>query len=91
MAICYYTPLQVFFFVVNNLSKIQPKQNIIIDGFISLCRLFCREVWPENNCFGSNNMAPEEEFLALRDIFFADLGGKSLASEILINNRFSPP
>jgi hypothetical protein len=36
-------------------------------------------------------MAPEEEFLALRDIFFADLGGKSLASEILINNRFSPP
>lgn len=22
-------------------------------------------------------MAPEEEFLALRDIFFADLGGKS--------------
>lgn len=33
-----------------------------------------REVWPENDCFGSNNMAPEEEFLALRDIFFADLG-----------------
>ncbi|KAK9703341.1 hypothetical protein QE152_g29405 [Popillia japonica] len=34
-----------------------------------------REVWPENDCFGSNNMPPEEEFLALRDIFFADLGG----------------
>uniref|UniRef100_A0AAR5P976 Timeless N-terminal domain-containing protein n=1 Tax=Dendroctonus ponderosae TaxID=77166 RepID=A0AAR5P976_DENPD len=34
-----------------------------------------REVWPENDSFGSPNMAPEEEFLALRDIFFADLGG----------------
>ncbi|KAH1021930.1 hypothetical protein HUJ04_011414, partial [Dendroctonus ponderosae] len=33
-----------------------------------------KEVWPENDSFGSPNMAPEEEFLALRDIFFADLG-----------------
>nr|XP_022919507.1 protein timeless homolog [Onthophagus taurus] len=33
-----------------------------------------REVWPENDSFGSNNMAPEEEFLALKDVFFADLG-----------------
>ncbi|KAJ8921929.1 hypothetical protein NQ315_008563 [Exocentrus adspersus] len=33
-----------------------------------------REVWPENDSFGSNNMAPEEEFLALRDIFFCRLG-----------------
>lgn len=35
-----------------------------------------REVWPENDCFGSHNMSPEEEFLALRDIFYADLGGE---------------
>lgn len=33
-----------------------------------------RDVWPENDCFGSVNMPVEEEFLALREIFFADLG-----------------
>ncbi|XP_033230286.1 protein timeless homolog [Belonocnema kinseyi] len=33
-----------------------------------------REVWPENDSFGSANMLVEEEFLALREIFFADLG-----------------
>ncbi|KAK9879047.1 hypothetical protein WA026_003863 [Henosepilachna vigintioctopunctata] len=35
-----------------------------------------REVWPENDCFGSNHMSPEEEFIALRDIFLANLGGE---------------
>lgn len=40
---------------------------------ISLMRA-SREVWPENNYFGSENMATEEEFLAIREIFFADLG-----------------
>ncbi|KAJ8982321.1 hypothetical protein NQ317_006666 [Molorchus minor] len=39
-----------------------------------MCSLSRREVWPENDSFGSDNMTPEEEFLALRDIFFADLG-----------------
>ncbi|XP_045461506.1 protein timeless homolog isoform X2 [Harmonia axyridis] len=33
-----------------------------------------REVWPENDSFGSQGMSPEEEFAALRDIFLADLG-----------------
>ncbi|KAF7285717.1 hypothetical protein GWI33_010138 [Rhynchophorus ferrugineus] len=37
-----------------------------------------REVWPENDSFGNDNMAPEEEFLALREIFFADLGGECI-------------
>ncbi|KAK0179060.1 hypothetical protein PV327_007885, partial [Microctonus hyperodae] len=31
-------------------------------------------VWPENDCFGKPDMPVEEEFLALREIFFADLG-----------------
>ncbi|XP_014609708.1 PREDICTED: protein timeless homolog isoform X1 [Polistes canadensis] len=34
----------------------------------------CREVWPENDSFGRADIPPEEEFLALREIFFADLG-----------------
>ncbi|XP_012279584.1 protein timeless homolog [Orussus abietinus] len=33
-----------------------------------------RDVWPENECFGRRDIPPEEEFLALREIFFADLG-----------------
>lgn len=32
-----------------------------------------REVWPENDVFGSSHMAPEEEFSALREVFFADI------------------
>lgn len=39
---------------------------------------FRREVWPENDCFGHKEMAQEEEYLALRQIFFADLGGEFL-------------
>lgn len=35
-----------------------------------------REVWPENDSFGSADITTEEEFLALREIFFADLGGE---------------
>ncbi|XP_044599449.1 protein timeless homolog isoform X2 [Cotesia glomerata] len=33
-----------------------------------------RQVWPENDCFGKPDIPVEEEFLALREIFFADLG-----------------
>ncbi|XP_017893332.1 protein timeless homolog isoform X2 [Ceratina calcarata] len=33
-----------------------------------------RDVWPENDSFGRVDIAPEEEFLVLREIFFADLG-----------------
>lgn len=37
---------------------------------------FYREVWPENDCFGRADITQEEEFLALREIFVADLGGE---------------
>jgi len=39
-------------------------------------KICCREIWPENDCFGKVDILPEEEFLALREIFFADLGGE---------------
>ncbi|KAJ9574818.1 hypothetical protein L9F63_008017, partial [Diploptera punctata] len=35
--------------------------------------LFTREVWPENDFFGSPNMPAEEEFLAMKDIFLANI------------------
>lgn len=35
---------------------------------------FCREVWPENDSFGHAGLAPEEEFLSMREIFMTDIG-----------------
>ncbi|CAH1773613.1 unnamed protein product [Owenia fusiformis] len=32
-----------------------------------------REVWPENDEFGSADMSPEDEFMALREVFMANL------------------
>ncbi|XP_066149968.1 protein timeless homolog isoform X2 [Euwallacea fornicatus] len=56
------------------MKKVQRKlRNGDYEEAIGLLRA-AREVWPENDSFGSSNMAPEEEFLALRDVFFADLG-----------------
>ncbi|XP_011305481.1 protein timeless homolog [Fopius arisanus] len=43
------------------------------DHAIGLLRA-AREVWPENNSFGTADMPVEDEFLALREIFHADLG-----------------
>ncbi|KAH0946664.1 hypothetical protein HN011_009855, partial [Eciton burchellii] len=33
-----------------------------------------RETWPENDCFGRADIPPQEEILALREVFLADLG-----------------
>lgn len=43
-----------------------------------------REVWPENDSFGSAFMAPEEEFMAMRDIFLADIQGKCIACFVFL-------
>ncbi|XP_046687268.1 protein timeless homolog isoform X2 [Homalodisca vitripennis] len=42
-----------------------------------------REIWPENDSFGHTNMAPDEEFLAMREIFMTDIG---LPAESAIEN-----
>ncbi|CAH1127073.1 unnamed protein product [Ceutorhynchus assimilis] len=65
------------------MKNVQRKlRNGDYESAIGLLRA-AREVWPENDSFGSPNMAPEEEFLALRDIFYADLGEntKTIESE----------
>lgn len=33
-----------------------------------------RDVWPDDECFGSASASPEEELMMLRDIFLTDLG-----------------
>ncbi|CAG9838377.1 unnamed protein product [Diabrotica balteata] len=56
------------------MKKIQNKlRHSEYESAIGLMRA-AREVWPENNSFGNDNMTIEEEFLALRDVFYADLG-----------------
>jgi len=37
----------------------------------------CREVWPEREEFGSADISPEDEFMALREICFANIPSKS--------------
>lgn len=37
---------------------------------------FCREVWPERDQFGAQDIGPEEEFMAVREIFMSDLPSK---------------
>lgn len=37
-----------------------------------------REVWPEQNIFGSSEVTSEEELALLKTIFFADIGAESL-------------
>ncbi len=47
--------------------------------------LFDREVWPAGDSFGAADAEPEEDFMALREILFADLGNswsRSLVSTV---------
>lgn len=37
---------------------------------------FCREVWPERDQFGAPDICPEEEFMAVREVFMSDLPSK---------------
>ncbi|PNF20164.1 hypothetical protein B7P43_G00605, partial [Cryptotermes secundus] len=58
---------------VDAMHKIQTLlRNQQFEEAIGLLRA-SREVWPENDSFGNANMAPEEEFMAVRDIFMADI------------------
>ncbi|XP_017753046.1 PREDICTED: protein timeless homolog [Eufriesea mexicana] len=61
---------------VDAMKKIQKLlRSKLLEQAVGLIRA-AREVWPENDCFGSAVITPEEEFLALREVFFADLGGE---------------
>lgn len=46
----------------------------LICFYVVAALLSYREVWPEDDCFGSLTAAPEEELMLLRDIFLANLG-----------------
>ncbi|KAK2582183.1 hypothetical protein KPH14_004539 [Odynerus spinipes] len=60
----------------DTMKKIQKLlRSKYLENAVGLLRA-AREVWPQNDCFGRADIPPEEEFLALREIFFADLGGE---------------
>ncbi|XP_070151223.1 protein timeless homolog [Polyergus mexicanus] len=56
---------------MKKIQKLMRQRNL--EQALGLLRA-AREIWSENDCFGRADMPPEEEFLALREIFFADLG-----------------
>ncbi|XP_071645976.1 protein timeless homolog [Temnothorax longispinosus] len=56
---------------MKKIQKLMRQRNL--EQAVGLLRA-AREIWPENDCFGKVDILPEEEFLALREIFFADLG-----------------
>lgn len=39
-----------------------------------------REVWPQSDCFGTENAQPEEDLLLLRDIFMTNLNSGEFQS-----------
>ncbi|RLU24932.1 hypothetical protein DMN91_003023 [Ooceraea biroi] len=56
---------------MKRIQKLMRQRNL--EQAVGLLRS-AREIWPENDCFGRANIPPEEEFLVLREVFFADLG-----------------
>ncbi|XP_076673029.1 circadian regulator timeout isoform X1 [Andrena cerasifolii] len=59
---------------VEAMKKIQKMlRSKFLEQAIGLIRA-AREVWPVNDAFGRADITPEEEFLALQEIFFAELG-----------------
>ncbi|CAL1677972.1 unnamed protein product [Lasius platythorax] len=56
---------------MKKIQKLMRQRNL--EQALGLLRA-AREIWSENDCFGRADIPPEEEFLALREIFFADLG-----------------
>ncbi|KAG5333965.1 TIM protein, partial [Acromyrmex charruanus] len=59
---------------MKRIQKLMRQRNL--EQAVGLLRA-AREIWPENDCFGKVDILPEEEFLALREIFFTDLGGEA--------------
>lgn len=49
-----------------------------------------REVWPERNEFGSENMSVEEELNALQEIFMANLHSKFCSIKKMLLVSVSP-
>ena len=43
-------------------------------------------MWPDGDAFGAADAEPEEDFMALREILFADLGTEGISSSFESGN-----
>lgn len=58
-------------------KRFKESESKILQNYLLILnlKLLCyREVWPEDDCFGSFTAAPEDELMLLRDIFITNLG-----------------
>jgi timeless len=53
--------------------RIQDSLRENIPGIAVALLRASREVWPENDAFGANDAEPEDEYIAMREILFADI------------------
>jgi hypothetical protein len=57
----------------NEVAPLHALFSLCIFSVLNLISSDYREVWPENDSFGSAGLSPEEEFIAVREIFMADI------------------
>lgn len=62
-----------FFAPLNLAGNIISHTNAKPSFFALSFPLLRREVWPEDDCFGSLTSAPEDELMLLKEIFLANL------------------
>lgn len=44
-----------------------------------------RACWPDSECFGAQDILPEDELMLMKEIYMADLETGEFAEEFLIN------
>ncbi len=69
-----YVHLQFWFARCKNYRKHRRREIYVsIFSCVTALRVCSRDVWPDGGEFGASDISPEEEFMALREVFFADL------------------
>ncbi|XP_067687307.1 protein timeless homolog [Haliotis asinina] len=76
---------------VDAMCRIQDSMRNRLPGEAVAIFRAAREVWPERDEFGTQNMSPEDEFMALREIFMAPLPKPDRPNTQLIPEEWEEP
>ncbi|XP_046584148.1 LOW QUALITY PROTEIN: protein timeless homolog [Haliotis rubra] len=76
---------------VDAMCRIQDSMRNRLPGEAVAIFRGAREVWPERDEFGTQNMSPEDEFMALREIFMAPLPKPDRPATQLIPEEWEEP